>query len=535
MRFKEYYENWTIKPLGAVCKFLKGRGISKEDLSNTGNPCILYGELYTTYKTAIIKDIKSKTLLELKSLVRSKSNDVLIPCSGETAEDIATSICVPYDDVLIGGDLTIIRSELNGAFLSNQINSVRKLNIAKVAQGKSIVHLQADELKKINISFPRIAEQQKIATFIDLLDKRIDTQSKIIKFLFSQKKIIKHIFKICVKIFSFFFPCLKLIFFILNLIMTTIKEVKKMVKRKSFKEIVNLWKEDKKRFVKQSTFSAYVLLIENHILPYFGEVEEIQEEDVQKFVLLKLKEGLSQKTIKDIVIVLKMIIKFAVKFHYYEYKQIEIKFPTDELKKELEVLSVNDHKKILNHIQENFTFKNFGIYMCLTTGMRIGEICGLKWGDIDLEKGVIKVRRTIQRIYIVNQSIRYTKIISDTPKTKNSIRDIPISSELSKTIKSLKKLVNDNYYVVTNDEKPTEPRTYRNYYKRFMKKLGINELKFHGLRHSFATRCIESKCDYKTVSVILGHSNISTTLNLYVHPNLEQKKKCIDQMFRSLK
>lgn len=173
--------------------------------------------------------------------------------------------------------------------------------------------------------------------------------------------------------------------------------------------------------------------------------------------------------------------------------------------------------------------------MCLTTGMRIGEICGLKWGDIDLEKGVIKVRRTIQRIYIVNQSIRYTKIISDTPKTKNSIRDIPISSELSKTIKSLKKLVNDNYYVVTNDEKPTEPRTYRNYYKRFMKKLGINELKFHGLRHSFATRCIESKCDYKTVSVILGHSNISTTLNLYVHPNLEQKKKCIDQMFRSLK
>ena len=188
MRFKEYYENWTIKPLGAVCKFLKGRGISKEDLSNTGNPCILYGELYTTYKTAIIKDIKSKTLLELKSLVRSKSNDVLIPCSGETAEDIATSICVPYDDVLIGGDLTIIRSELNGAFLSNQINSVRKLNIAKVAQGKSIVHLQADELKKINISFPRIAEQQKIATFIDLLDKRIDTQSKIIEDLELFKK-----------------------------------------------------------------------------------------------------------------------------------------------------------------------------------------------------------------------------------------------------------------------------------------------------------------------------------------------------------
>ena len=415
--------------------------------------------------------------------------------------------------------------------------SSRFYDRVKIMSAKnSVDSVRYDMIAKMKVYLPAKTQiQEKIANFLSLIDQRIDTLSKIIKFLFSQKKIIKYIFKIAVKIFSFFFPCLKLIFFILNLIMTTIKEVKKMVKRKSFKEIVNLWKEDKKRFVKQSTFSAYVLLIENHILPYFGEVEEIQEEDVQKFVLSKLNEGLSQKTIKDIVIVLKMIIKFAVKFHYYEYKQIEIKFPTDELKKELEVLSVNDHKKILNHIQENFTFKNFGIYMCLTTGMRIGEICGLKWGDIDLEKGVIKVRRTIQRIYIVNQSIRYTKIISDTPKTKNSIRDIPISSELSKTIKSLKKLVNDNYYVVTNDEKPTEPRTYRNYYKRFMKKLGINELKFHGLRHSFATRCIESKCDYKTVSVILGHSNISTTLNLYVHPNLEQKKKCIDQMFRSLK
>src|SRR5574344_697624 len=188
LRFKEYYKNWTIEPMENVCKFFKGRGISKEDLSDTGNPCILYGELYTTYKTAIAKTIKSRTLLDLKSLVHSKSNDVLIPCSGETAEDISTSICIPYDDVLIGGDLTIIRSQLNGAFLSNQINSVRKLDIARIAQGKSIVHVQADELKKINISFPTIDEQLKIATFVDLLDQRIDTQSKIIEDLDLFKK-----------------------------------------------------------------------------------------------------------------------------------------------------------------------------------------------------------------------------------------------------------------------------------------------------------------------------------------------------------
>ena len=110
-----------------------------------------------------------------------------------------------------------------------------------------------------------------------------------------------------------------------------------------------------------------------------------------------------------------------------------------------------------------------------------------------------------------------------------------MSRDLLRIIKPIKKIVNNSFFVLTNEAKPTEPRTYRNFYKNLMIHLGLPKLKFHGLRHSFATRCIESKCDYKTVSVMLGHSNISTTLNLYVHPNDEQKKKAINQMFRSLK
>ena len=98
----------------------------------------------------------------------------------------------------------------------------------------------------------------------------------------------------------------------------------------------------------------------------------------------------------------------------------------------------------------------------------------------------------------------------------------------------MKKVVNDDYYILTNDERPTEPRTYRNYYKKLMDKLEIPKLKYHGLRHSFAPRCIEVGCDYKTVSVLLGHSNISTALDLYVHPNMEQKKRCIAKVFKSL-
>lgn len=309
-----------------------------------------------------------------------------------------------------------------------------------------------------------------------------------------------------------------------------------MVEKKNISEIIDLWKLDKKQYVKKSTYSAYLLLIENHILPAFAEKKSIEEVDVQNFVFAKLNDGLSQKSIKDILIVLKMIMKFGVKHKYLEYQEFDIKFPTEREVKELEVLSVSNQKKLLNFLRENFTFKNLGVFITLNTGMRIGEMCGLMWDDVDTENGIIRVRRTVQRIYVIEDSgDRHTEISIDTPKTKNSIRDIPMTTELLKILKPLKKVVNGNYFVLTNEVKPTEPRTYRNYYKRVLNKLEIPYLKFHGLRHSFATRCVESKCDYKTISVILGHSNISTTLNLYVHPNLEQKKRCIDQMNKSLK
>lgn len=307
-----------------------------------------------------------------------------------------------------------------------------------------------------------------------------------------------------------------------------------MVKEKTINQITEEWKEEKKKYVKKSTYAAYQLLIQNHIKPYFGDLYEVNEEKVQQFVFDKLDAGLSEKTIRDIIIVLKMILKFGIKNGYLEYVQIDAKFPSKQEKKDLDVLSKADQKKFMEHLRNNFTFKNLGIFICLSTGMRIGEICGLRWCDVDIAEGVIKVRHTLQRIYIIEGETRHTELLLDTPKTANSVRDIPMSSELLKMLKSLNKVVNENYYVISNDIKPIEPRTYRNYYKKLCKQLDIPELKFHGLRHSFATRCIESKADYKTVSVLLGHSNISTTLNLYVHPNKEQKKKTIDKMLRSL-
>lgn len=304
---------------------------------------------------------------------------------------------------------------------------------------------------------------------------------------------------------------------------------------KTIKEVSELWKEDKRLFVKSSSMAVYTLHLENHILPRFGNKKEVQENEVQEFVLNCLEKGLSQKTVKDMIIVLKMVVRFGAKHGCLQYQEWSVKYPTEQKKHEMEVLSVSNQKRIMEYVINNYTFRNLGIYICLSTGMRIGEICALKWGDISLTTETINVNRTIERIYIIEDGKRHTELVIGTPKTKNSIREIPMSRELLKLIRPLKKVMNDDFFILTNEAKPTEPRTYRNYYKQLLKRLNIPDLKFHGLRHSFATRCIESQCDYKTVSVILGHADISTTLNLYVHPNMEQKKKCINKMFKALK
>ena len=165
-----------------IADLSKGIGISKDQLSADGEPCILYGELYTKYKSETIKEVISKTNIDNTKLVKSKANDVIIPCSGETAEEIATARCVLKDDVLLGGDLNIIRLHVyDGSFMSYQLNGKRKYDIAKVAQGVSVVHLYGEHLKNIKTINPSLNEQKKIANLLSLLDDRISTQNKIIE------------------------------------------------------------------------------------------------------------------------------------------------------------------------------------------------------------------------------------------------------------------------------------------------------------------------------------------------------------------
>lgn len=303
----------------------------------------------------------------------------------------------------------------------------------------------------------------------------------------------------------------------------------------TFRETAESWAGEKRKFVKKSTFAAYSLILSNHLLPAFGAMDDIREEDVQQFVFDKLNSGRSHKTVKDMLIVLKMVLKYAAKHEYMPYRQIDVRFPTERERSELPVLCRTDQKRMMKYMTDNFSFRNLGVYICLSAGLRIGELCALKWENLDVSRGVIIVDKTIQRIYFIEGGERHTELMIDTPKSSNSIREIPMTKELLRMVKPMRKVVNPSYYVLTNCSRPTEPRTYRNYYNKLMAEIGLPPLKFHGLRHSFATRCIEGRCDYKTVSVLLGHSNISTTLNLYVHPDIDQKKRCVEQMYRSLK
>ena len=179
--------------MGKISEITKGSGISKDQLSEQGSPCILYGELYTKYKSEIIDEVYSRTELDSSSLVKSKANDVIIPCSGETAIDISTARCVPFNNILLGGDLNIIRLKHDdGGFFAYQLNGARKKDIARVAQGVSVVHLYGENLKHIRVYHPAIEEQKKITRLLSLIDERIATQNKIIEDLKKLKSAIIH-------------------------------------------------------------------------------------------------------------------------------------------------------------------------------------------------------------------------------------------------------------------------------------------------------------------------------------------------------
>ena len=198
LRFKKFEDNYKKYKLKEIVDFYKGNTLSKSDIAEKGKtPCILYGELYTKYSEIAYK-IFSFTNNCNSNLFYSRKNDVLIPCSGETALDISTSTCVLFDNIAIGGDLNILRSKnQDGKYLSYLLSHKKRIEIAKYAQGDSIVHLYADKIKNINIYLPNYREQEKVSTFFSLLDKKIELQKRRIEALKIYKKgLIQHLFNL---------------------------------------------------------------------------------------------------------------------------------------------------------------------------------------------------------------------------------------------------------------------------------------------------------------------------------------------------
>lgn len=299
----------------------------------------------------------------------------------------------------------------------------------------------------------------------------------------------------------------------------------------SMDSIAEIWLNEKSNYVKQSTMAIYDMHIRNHILPYFNNTDDLTEDNIQEFIFYCANKGLSAKTIKDGMVILKMIAKKAAKLGAVIITDWEVNIPRNrDNEKPIDTLSHSEQRAIVKYMQNNFSFKNLAIMLALHTGMRIGEICALQWRDFDKQEGVIHVNRTVERIYDCRN--HSSKVQFSTPKTIKSRREIPIPSTLRQVLNPLSKFFPSDVFLASGSTVPLEPRSLRAHFYQICHTLGMRQLKFHILRHTFATRCISAGCDVKTVSVLLGHSSVSTTMELYVHPNLELKKKVIEKAYK---
>lgn len=309
-----------------------------------------------------------------------------------------------------------------------------------------------------------------------------------------------------------------------------------MTENTHFKTLVNEWLNSKEPMITASTQANFVLIAENHLIPYFGKqrIGSITEADIQEYILLLYREGrmdkqggLAVKTIRDIVLVLRLSFLYA-----YKEKAISllnwdlIEYPKDTGQDHVIALSKEDEQHLIQSVYFNLNRKTAGILIALLTGVRIGELCGLQMKDISLSENTISINKTVQRIYDKRKGTSYIHI--GPPKTASSERVIPFPSLLGNIIKKFY-LGNPNQYFLTGLVKPTEPRTYRQFFARFLKRNNLPKVKFHEIRHTFAVRAIEiPEFDIKSLSEILGHKNVSFTLNVYGRANLKQKIKCMN-------
>ena len=290
------------------------------------------------------------------------------------------------------------------------------------------------------------------------------------------------------------------------------------------------WLSAAKLRVKPSSYAHYENIIRNHILPDLGTkyLTDMTTHQLNDFVYEKLQSGrlcgtggLSARFVQDIMRVYHSIEQYAVQ--EYHIQGTHFTMPKAE-KKQLDVLSSEERKKLEQYLLQTGLTIDLAILLCLFTGLRVGELCGLQWSDIDFENGTLSVKRTVQRVYRNGCS----EVLIGSPKSRTSVRTIPVPSFLLTLLEKKKR--QDFLYLITGKSKPAEPRTMQYRFQKILKLCGIRKVPFHLLRHTYATDCIAHGFDAKTLSELLGHADASITLNRYVHSSMQMKQEYVKRL-----
>lgn len=315
-------------------------------------------------------------------------------------------------------------------------------------------------------------------------------------------------------------------------------EVKNTKDKEKYEYWLDEWLRTKRLSVKESTYIRYRNTIENHIKPDLGKypICKISTSLMEQFVAHKLQDGrkdgkggLSPKSMSDIMVIIKESFKYAQSYGVIvicSFDRISFKKNAQEMR----VLSLLEEQRLLSVLFKDFDRYKLGVFICLYTGIRIGELCALQWKNISFSENVIKIEHTMQRLQSEDlNTLQKTRIIVTEPKSYAALRTIPLPEFVIDVIKPF--VGTPNTYVLSGECKTfIEPRTMQNRFKTYLVEGQINDANFHSLRHTFATRCVEAGFDVKTLSEILGHSSVKITLDKYVHSSMQLKRNNMEKL-----
>lgn len=310
---------------------------------------------------------------------------------------------------------------------------------------------------------------------------------------------------------------------------------KQTLQKRNVAESLEAWLEgDIQLQVKRSTYESYYYCIQKHVLPFFrlNENQSINSETIQRFVkMVKMNTSLAESSKKKLLSIFKICLKELLKDTPDCISLIKsIQLPKPEYK-EVKVFSVKEQHELETIVLHSVDKRVLGVILCFYTGIRLGELCALKWSDFDMETGMMSISRTVFRTKNFTEETKKTQLLVGAPKSRKSIRKIPVPEFLLELIKEADLCPpNGNCYVFSGTDIPLDPRRYQKLFKNLLSKANLQYRKFHTTRHTFATRALELGVDIKTLSEMLGHTDVSITLNIYAHSLMGHKKEAIDKL-----